>query len=119
MQSDVDTLARLVRERNDSFKHRVETQVDPFSIRDRLFEGQILWRRDDSEDIPKLVEVTQCLRDDADGHWEYVLTDMTRSNTWLWHENDVSDRFWDTGLRNDEPKPIHDGRIQRVYERTQ
>lgn len=117
MQDDVKALSRAVRERNNSFVHRLESHVDPFSIKDRLFKGKILWLRHESENVPKLVEVKQCLKDDSDGHWEYVLTDMTHTSEWRYHEDDVRGLFWDTGLRNDEVKPVMDDRIREVYQR--
>ncbi len=117
MQKEVNALSISVRQRNNSFVHRLEGHVDPFSIKDRLFKGKILWRRYGNENVPKLVEVKQCLRDDSDGHWEYVLADMTYTNEWLYHEDDIRGLFWDTGLRNEEKKPVMDDRIREVHQR--
>jgi hypothetical protein len=118
MQGDVEALGIAVRERNSSFVHRLEKHVDPLSIKGRAFEDMILWRRHEAENVPQLVEVKQCLRDDSDGHWEYVLTDMTHTSEWRYHEDDLADCFWDTGLYNrDEPKPVMDDRIREVFQR--
>jgi hypothetical protein len=118
MQEIVDGAGIQVRERNNSFKHRVESQVDPLSIKNRAFEEKILWRRHDAEGTSKLVEVTQCLRDDADGHWEYVLQDPTHTRRWQYRQEDLAACFWDTGLYNDaHAKPIQDDRIREVYQR--
>lgn len=119
MQDAVNAYERKVREQhNHSFAHRVEQEIDPFSIHDRAFEDKILWRRHAAEGVPKLVEVTQCLKDDADGHWEYILTDVTHTRQWRYHEDDLADCFWDTGLYNsDHPKPIMDDRIRDVWVR--
>lgn len=118
MQEAVNAYERKVREwHNNSFVHRLEQKIDPFSIKGRAFEDKILWRRHDSEGVPKLVEVKQCLKDDSDGHWEYVLTDVTHTREWRYHEDDIPDCFWDTGLYNKEPKPIMDDRIREVWER--
>lgn len=118
MQSTVESLGISVRERNHSFVHRLESEIDPLSINGRAFEDKILWRRHDAENVPKLVEVTQCLKDDSDGHWEYVITDMTHTSEWRYHEDDLGDCFWDTGLYNNEyAKPVQDDRIREVWER--
>lgn len=118
MQSTVESLGISVRERNHSFVHRLEKHVDPLSIKGRCFEDKILWRRHAQEPAPKLVEVKQCLQDDSDGHWEYVLTDMTHTTEDRYHEDDLADCFWDTGLYNDEhTKPVQDDRIREVYQR--
>jgi len=93
-----------------------ESEIDPLSIKGRAFEEKILWRRHDAENVPKLVEVKQCLTDDSDGNWEYILTDMTHTREWRYHEEDLADCFWDTGLYNDEhAKPVHDKRIREVW----
>lgn len=117
MQKSVDTLGRLVKESNRSFKHRLTLKVDPFSINDRAYEGKVLWRRREHETLPKLVEVTQCLKDDDDGHWEYVLEDLPRTNEWLHHEDDVENLFWDTELRNEADDPLSDERLRELHER--
>ncbi|WMT10291.1 hypothetical protein NP511_22105 (plasmid) [Natrinema thermotolerans] len=113
MQQTLDAAERSIRERNGSFIHRLGDQIDPLSIKDRAFEDKILWRRHDAEPVPKLVEVTQCLTDDSDGHWEYVLTDIAHTREWRYHEDDLADCFWDTGLYNGD----RDDRIRDVWER--
>lgn len=118
MQKTVNAAEDSIRKRNNSFVHKVEQEIDPFSIKGRAFEDKILWRRHDAENVPKLVEVKQCLKDDSDGHWEYVLTDMTHTSEWRYHEDDLADCFWDTRLHNrDHPKPVMDDRIREVYQR--
>jgi len=118
MQQTLNAAERSIRERNGSFIHRLESEIDPLSIKGRAFEEKILWRRHDAENVPKLVEVKQCLTDDSDGNWEYILTDMTHTREWRYHEEDLADCFWDTGLYNDEhAKPVHDKRIREVWER--
>lgn len=79
--------------------------------------GTILWRRHDNEPAPKLVEVTQRLQDVDSGHMEYVLQDMTHTTRDQYHEDDLADCFWPTGLHNEEVKPIMDERIREVYQR--
>lgn len=115
-----DTLSSAVKEilvRNNSFAHRLEREVDPFSIHDRLFEDKILWRANNLERVPRMVEVKQCLQDDSDDHWEYVLTDLTHTNEWRYHEDDVRDLFYDTGLYSrDVTKPIEDDEIREAYQ---
>lgn len=118
MQQTLAAAERCIRERNDSYVHRLEREIDPFSIKGRAFEDKILWRRHDAEPAPKLVEVKQCLRDDSDGHWEYILTDMTHTTEHRYHEDDLADCFWDTGLYNsDHVKPVQDPRIRDLWER--
>lgn len=119
LQESLNAFENKVREwHNDSHVHLLEKHVDPFSIKGRAFEEKILWRRHDEESVVKLVEVKQCLQDDSDGHWEYILTDVTHTMEWRYHEDDVADCFWDTGLYNsDHPKAVMDDRIREVWER--
>jgi len=117
MQQDVATLARLVRERNDSFVHRLPRKVDPLAPTGMAAVGEILWRRHDAEATDKLVEVTRRLKDVDDGHVEYVLEDPTRTYRWQYREDDLRNCFWSTGLHNDEPKAVMDDRIRAVYQR--
>lgn len=51
------------------------------------------------------------------GHLEYVLMDPTHTDRWQYHEDDLEDCFWDTGLRNEEVKPIMDERIREIFQR--
>lgn len=106
-----------IRKRNDSFAHQVEEKVDPVSINNRAYTGKILWRRNAAEGTTRLVEVRQCLKDD-DGHWEYVLTDMTRTAEWRYKQEELVDCFWDTGLYNETSgKPVTDDRIKELDEK--
>jgi len=116
MQQTVNAAEDSIRKRNNSFVHKIEQEIDPFSIKGRAFEGKILWRRHDAENVRKMVEVKQCLKDDSDGHWEYILSDMTHTSEWRYHEDDLADCFWDTGLWNNEPKPVIDDRIREAYQ---
>lgn len=118
MQQTVNAAETSIRERNDSFVHRLEQEIDPLSIKDRAFEDKILWRRHDRERAPKLVVVTQCLQDDADGHWEYVLQDPTLTERHQYRQEDLADCFWDTGLyARDVTKPVQDDRIRALWNR--
>lgn len=105
-----------IRKRNNSFAHQVEDKINPVSIKNRAFTGKILWRRHSNEGTTKLVEVLQCLQDDDDGHWEYILTDLTRTTTWRYPQTELTDCFWDTGLYNDTPgKPVTDERLTELH----
>ena len=116
LQKAVQIAGTSVRERNGSFVHTLERKVDPFAIKDRAFCDMILWRRHKDEPTSKLVEVTQCLKDPSDGHWEYILTDMTHTEQWRYHEDDLATAFWDTGLHNaDNNKPIEDSRLNNLH----
>lgn len=116
MQQTVNAAERSIRERNHSFVHRLEQHVDPFSIKGRAFTDKILWRRHSEENVPRMVEVVQCLKDDHDGHWEYVLADLTHTNEWRYHEDDVQACFYDTGLYSESAKPIMDEDIRGAYQ---
>jgi hypothetical protein len=116
MQETVDRAVTSILERNDSFAHRLEREIDPLSM-GKAYQGMILWRRNDEESVPKLVEVTQRFEDCDDGHLEYVLMDVTHTTRHQYHEDDLQDCFYDTGLRNDEPKPVMDDRIREVWTR--
>lgn len=98
MQESVNAAERTIRERKNSYVHRLQSNVDPLSTTGQGNEGKILWRRHDNEDIPKVVEIKRCLKDPSNGHREYVLTDIKRTTEWLYDEDEVSDCFWDTGM---------------------
>jgi|GEM_PF-627156 len=118
MQDSLSAYERKVREwHNGSFIHRLPGKVDPLAPTGTVHPGRILWRRHDIEGTSKLVEVSQRLKDEGDGHYEYVLWDPTHTNRWQYHEEDLADCFWDTGLTNDEVKPVMDDRILEVYQR--
>lgn len=118
MTSTLEALSDSVRVRNQSFVHRLPENLDPTAIGDRCHTGTILWRRHDDEPAPKLVEVTQCLQDADDGHWEYVLEDPTRTESTQYRQEDLLDCFWDTGLNNrDHLKAVQDNRIRVIWNR--
>jgi len=118
MQNVVNSVQFSIRERNNSFKHRVEEQVNPLSIKNRAFEDKILWRRSSSSDFPKIVEVTQCLTDDDDGHWEYILSNLARTSEWRVTQDELAELYWDTGLYNDDHNnPLDDDRLSELHHR--
>ncbi|WP_135306336.1 hypothetical protein [Haloarcula amylovorans] len=119
MQNALKAYERKIRVwHNDSFVHRLESHVDPLSTKGRAFEDKVLWRRRDDEDTTKLVVVKQCLQDDADGHWEYVLTDLTHTYEWRYHEHDLADCFWDTCLYDREQgQPGQEGKLRETHQR--
>jgi len=116
MQSDVRALARAVRERNDSFKHRLPTRLDPTEPGAAPLTGTMLWRRHDAEPVSKLVEVVGRYEDLDDGHREYELTDPTCTEYHRYREEDLGDCFWDMGLQNDEAKAVMNDRIREIYQ---
>ncbi|WP_276257195.1 hypothetical protein [Halomontanus rarus] len=79
--------------------------------------GDILWRRHELEGTTKIVEVTQRLVDVDSGHVEYVLVDPTHTHRWQYHEDDLKDCFWDTGLSCEHGKPVVDDRIGMLFQR--
>ncbi len=117
MQRTLTTAGTSIRERNNSFVHRLESEIDPLQPSDIATEGEMLWRRYDAEGTTKVVEVTQRLEDHDDGHMEYVLWDPTHTKRWQYREEDLADCFWATGLYNEETKPVQDDRIREVWER--
>lgn len=118
MQSIVESAETSIRERNNSFVHRLESHVDPLSIHGRAYEDKVLWRRHDAENVSKLVVVTQCLQDDSDGHWEYILTDLTHTSEWRYHEDDLAACFWDTGLYDrEQDQPGLEGKLRETHQR--
>lgn len=116
LTSTLEAFGVALRERNGSYRHRLPNQLDPFSPGDDVYPGTMLWRRHDLEGTAKLVEVTQRLADQDSGDRYYRLTDPTHTEYWQYHEDDLRDCFWDTGLRNDEAKPVLDDRIREVYQ---
>lgn len=117
MDTTIEALARSVRERNQSFRHRLPTQLSPTEPGSALLCGSILWRRHDCENTTKLVTVTQRLEDADSGHMEYVLQDPTLTERWQYHEDGLEDCFWDTGLRSNEVKPVMNDRIRELWTR--
>ncbi|ADB63424.1 hypothetical protein Htur_4638 (plasmid) [Haloterrigena turkmenica DSM 5511] len=117
LDATIEALAWSVRERNRSFAHRQPTQLSPTEPGAAPLEGEILWRHHDAEGTTKLVEMTQRLEDQDSDHMEYVLWDPTHTERWQYHEEDLEYCFWDTGLVNDEAKPVMDDRIRAVWER--
>lgn len=119
LQSSMNAFERKVREwHNHSFVHRLESKVDPLSMKGRAYEDMVLWRRHDTEPVPQLVVVKQCLQDDADGHWEYILTDLTYTEEWRYHEADLADCFWDTGLYDrEQDQPGLEGKLRETHQR--
>lgn len=111
----VATLARQVRERNGSNRHRLPYKLDP--VTPGAGEGEMLWRRHDAEGTTKLVEVVQRLEDVDSGERYYKLMDPTHTETWTYFEDDLVDCFWSTGLHNKEVKPVMDDRIREVWDR--
>jgi hypothetical protein len=118
MQDDVVTLARLVRERNHSYRHRLPRQLTPTRPTGRAGRNEILWRRHEFEGTTKLVEVLGRYENVDTDRVEYQLTDPTHTEYWRYCAEDLDDCFWATGLYNrDEPKPVMDDRIREVYQR--
>lgn len=118
MQQTLTTVKTSILKRNGSFKHQLENHIDPLSTKGRAYSGTILWRRrSDNDDLPKLVEIAQCLKDDDDGHWEYVLTNLEGTDEWRFHEDRLAEAFWDTSLRNqDGGDALDDECIQQAYQ---
>lgn len=107
-----------IRKRNGSFVHTLENKIDPVSINNKAHTGSILWRRNRTEGTTKIVEVLQCLQDDDDGHREYILTDVTRTEEWRYPQEELVECFYDTGLNNTTTgKAITDDRIRELHDR--
>lgn len=115
MTETIETLAIQVRERNGSYRHRLPNRLDP--VTPGAGTGKMLWRRHDAEATTKLVEVVQRFEDVDSGERYYQLTDPTHTEYWTYHEDDLVDCFWYTGLYNKEVKPVMDDRIREVYQR--
>ena len=117
MTETIEVLAREVRERNGSFRHRLSKKLDPLAPADTAGEGEMLWRRHDAEQTAKLVEVVQRLEDYDSGAMYYKLSDPTHTEYWTYHEDDLRDCFWSTGLYNKTVKPVENDRIREVWNR--
>ena len=105
MQETLLSVENSIRVQNNSFVHRLPDHIDPLSIHNRLFEDKVLWRYTPHDDLPKIAVVTKCFENRNTGDNEYVLTNKDGSDTWLIHQNEVEDVFWDTGLNlTDEDK---------------
>jgi len=80
-------------------------------------EGAILRLVSDNEPVEPLLVVHQRHRDLDDGHIEYELCDPTLTGYYQYYADDVDILFEDTGLTNEEPKPIMDDEIRELYRR--
>jgi len=118
MQDSVRSVARSQRPRSEQLvSPSATTQLSPTEPGASPQCGDILWRRHDAEGTTKLVEVSPRLKDDDDGHMEYVLWEPTHTERWQHREEDLEDCFWDTGLYSDEAKPVMDNRICELWQR--
>lgn len=116
MKDVLNTLVDQIRQRNNSFAHKLEKQIDPLSIKNRAFEGKILWRKNNKIDSPKVVEVIKCLQDDSDNSWMYIISDFKHEYEMLVDQDEIKDHFWDTGLYNkNNKKPIENDRLHDIY----
>lgn len=117
MQNALNTFERKIREwHNNSFVHRLEHHVDPLSIGGKAGEGQVLYRRHAQEGTTKLVIVTKRLKDIDDGHREYELADPTYTEYWQYHEEDLADCFWSTGLYDKHREGVGNDEIREAYQ---
>lgn len=103
MQDSVEALSVAVRERNDSFVHRLPKKLTPSEPGGKATQGAILWRRRESEATSKLVEVVDRYRDVDGGGMMYRVADPDRDESWLYGEEDLDAAFWETGLHTDGP----------------
>jgi len=116
MTDSLRALERSIRERNRSFVHRLEQQVDPLHPNGTAMPDQILWRRRPGR-ASKIVVVVQRLKDDDTGHYEYILVDPQTDSEWRYHEDEVDAQFYDTKLTvGDWYSSITDEQLQELCE---
>jgi len=119
MMDSLDAFERTVREWvNNSFVHRLESKIYPLSTGGMAIVEQILWRKRPIEGVPQIVVVEQRLQDDADDLWEYIVVDPVESGEWRYHEDDLADAFYDTGLMvGNWYNSVDDERLRELYEK--
>lgn len=79
-------------------------------------QGAMLRCVSEMEQVERLVEVNRRYRALDDDHIEYQLTCPTRTGYYQYREEDVNDLFTDTGLTNEEPKPVMQEDIRELYQ---
>lgn len=116
MTNSLLALGRSIRERNQSFVHRIDQQVDPLNPTGTATPDQILWRKRAGR-ASKIVVVIQRLKDDETGHYEYILSDPQTGSEWRYHEDEVDAQFYDTQLTvGDWYSSIDDEQLQKLCE---
>lgn len=112
MAQTLDALQRSIRERNNSFVHRLESHIDPFTPGDSVAPGRVLWRRRPHEDIPQMVVTRDVLTSEINSRTEYVLGEVTQDEHGIVEESvaeitetvyradsqEIETLFYDTGL---------------------
>jgi len=68
------------------------------------------------ENVEPLLVVHQRLRDIDSSHYEYELSDPSKTGYYQYHQDDVDDLFRDTGVTSDELKPIADDEVRELYQ---
>jgi len=117
MQEEVNAFGIQVRERNDSYSHRLDRQITPSLPRDTISNGAILWRRNTKTDYPKLVEVTKRLKNRDTGEKVYILTPVGGTNTHTYTQDEIDEVFYSTGIHNrSEQNALEDDRISEIFE---
>lgn len=117
MMNGVIAYEQKVREwHNNSFRHRLENEVDPMTPGDGPGQYEVLWRRHDIEGTTKLVIVTKRLEDRDDDHREYEIADPTYTEYWQYREEDLADCFWSTGLYDKHHKGTSKDDIRAAYQ---
>lgn len=81
-----------------------------------LPKGSILQCTSDREGVENLLEVLKRFKNIDTGEFEYELSCPSHTGYYQYHQEDVEDLFVDTGLRNDEVKPILDDEIRAAYQ---
>jgi|AntDeeMetagen134_2_1112570.scaffolds.fasta_scaffold01809_11 hypothetical protein len=109
---------RKLRVHNNSFVHRLETEIDPFAIGDRAHKRTVLWRKPSDHHAPKVAVVERCLQDTDTDQWAYVLRDPADDSERLIDHDDLGAWYYDTGLHFDSDHAgISDKRLQEVAQR--
>lgn len=85
-------------------------------IQHPIRQGAILRCVSEAERVEPLLEVVTRYRDIDTGQMEYELSCPSHTGYYQYHQEDVDDLFVDTGLTNDERKPIMDDEIRSAYQ---
>jgi len=107
-----------LRVHNNSFVHRLETEIDPFAIGDRAHTRTVLWRKPSDHHAPKIAVVERCLQDTDTDQWAYVIRDPSDDSEQLVDHDNLGAWYYDTGLHvESDHAGISDETLREVAQR--
>lgn len=78
--------------------------------------GAMLQCTSEQENVEELLEVLRRYENIDTGEYEYELACPSHTGYYTYHQDDLDGIFSDTGLTNEEIKPIVDDAIRKLYQ---